>query len=92
LVGIAIAPAAGEAFAEDAAIVGAERSQGIDHDIDSLLPRVAGVELAENRDVRIVVVDVFEPHFAAAELEVAVECGQLVAYGGDEIVVHGELG
>ena len=87
LVRIAVAPAAGETFFQRGAVFGAERGEGGDDDIHRLLPGVAFFDIAENGEIRVVVVDVRKLHLAAADVVVAMDGGQVFANGGDQVVV-----
>ena len=73
LIRVAIAPAAGEAFLEHAAVFAAERFERCQHNVDGLFPGVLRIELAENRHVGVVVMDIAQLHFLAADFQVLVD-------------------
>ena len=90
LVRVAIAPAVVQAGLEHAAIFAPQRLQRPHDHLDRMVPGAAGFQLAEDRDVSIVVMNVRQLHLPAAKLEIAIQRRQVLVDRGDQVVVNAD--
>ena len=88
LVRIAVAPPpVDQPLRQHAAILAPQRREGLDHQLHRLGPRPLDLQVAEDRHVRVVVVNVAELHLPPPHVIKPVHGRQVLPHRGDQVVI-----
>ena len=87
LVGITVTPTTAETFPQRFTVFSSQRLQGLADDVNGLVPAVLNFQITQNWNVRVVVMDRVQFHFASPQVVIAMQGRQILSDRGDQVVI-----